>query len=99
MTVEVARDGSVVVITMNRPDRRNAVDRTTAGQLSEAFRDFDADDSMDVAVLTGAAGHFCAGFDLKAVVEGSGPQVVEGDGPMGPTYLRLSKPVIAAVEG
>src|SRR5437588_5620530 len=99
MTVLVDRDGAVVVITIDRPERRNAVDRTTATQLSTAFHAFDADQSVSVAVLTGAGGNFCAGFDLKALAEGTGPEVSEGDGPMGPTYLRLSKPVIAAIEG
>jgi len=88
-----------MVVTLDRPDRRNAVDGETAGQLSAAFRAFDADPATNVAVLTGGGGHFCAGFDLKALAEGTGPEVGEGDGPMGVTYLRLGKPVIAAIEG
>jgi enoyl-CoA hydratase/carnithine racemase len=99
MSVRVERQGSVAIVTIDRPERRNAVDRTTAAELSAAFRGFDADGSLSVAVLTGAGGHFCAGFDLKALAEGTGPQVGEGDGPMGVTDLRLSKPVIAAIEG
>lgn len=88
------------MVTINRPSRRNAVDGATARALSAAFREFDADESVAVAVLTGAGGHFCAGADLKALAAGDqrdmGP---DGDGPMGPTRMRLSKPVIAAVEG
>ena len=92
--------GPVRVITINRPDRRNAVDGPTAAALAAAFRDFDADERPSVAVLTGAAGTFCAGADLKAVATGIGNRVAEGgDGPMGPTRMRLSKPVIAAIEG
>lgn len=99
MPVEVRQEGAILVVTIGRPDRRNAVDRDTAIELSRAFRDFDADASLSVAVLTGAGGHFCSGFDLKALAEGTGPEVEDGDGPMGPTYLTLSKPVIAAIEG
>lgn len=99
MPVSVERDGAVMMVTIDRPERRNAVDGATARELSSAFRTFDADSELSVAVLTGAGGNFCAGFDLKALADGSGPQVTAGDGPMGPTYLRLSKPVIAAIEG
>ena len=97
--IRIDRTGAVLVVTIDRPDRRNAVDASTARELSAAFRRFDADPTMRVGVLTGAGGNFCAGFDLKALAEGSGPQVGEGDGPMGVTYLRLGKPVIAAIEG
>lgn len=99
MPVEVRREGAIAIVTIDRPDRRNAVDRVTAAELSRAFRDFDADATLSVAVLTGAGGHFSSGFDLKALAEGTGPSVEEGDGPMGPTHLTLSKPVIAAIEG
>jgi enoyl-CoA hydratase len=99
MPIRVEREGAVAILTIDRPERRNAVDRTTAAELSAAFREFDADRSLNVAVLTGAGGNFCAGFDLKALAEGTGPEVGEGDGPMGVTYLRLGKPVIAAIEG
>ena len=92
--------GSVTVVTIDRPDRRNAVDRVTADALEEAFLAFDADGSASVAVLTGAAGTFCAGADLQAIAGGTGNRVAEdGPGPMGPTRLALGKPVIAAVEG
>jgi enoyl-CoA hydratase len=79
---------------------RNAVDGQTAGALADAFRRFDADESLAVAVLTGADGNFCAGFDLKALAREDSYRLSEsGDGPMGPTRLQLSKPVIAAIEG
>jgi enoyl-CoA hydratase len=101
MSVRVERDGAVTVVTIDRPEVRNAVDAPTAAALSRAFRDFDADPEQAVAILTGAGGAFCAGADLRAVAEGRGGNRVEeaGDGPMGPTRLLLSKPVIAAVEG
>lgn len=94
------QDNEVLIVTINRPDVRNAVDGPTAAELADAFSTFDADDSLKVAILTGADGMFCAGADLKAVSEGRGNRVGrEGDGPMGPTRMLLSKPVIAAVEG
>jgi enoyl-CoA hydratase len=100
MSVAVERDGPVTVVTIDRPQVRNAVDGATAGALAEAFREFDADPDASVAVLTGAGGTFCAGADLKAVAVGAGNRVeAEGNGPMGPTRMLLSKPVLAAVEG
>ncbi len=90
----------VVVITLDRPEVRNAVDGETAAALSDAFRRFDAEASLHVAILTGAKGTFCAGADLKAMSSGGVNRVaLDGDGPMGPTRMLLSKPVIAAVEG
>ena len=98
--VRVDRLGAVTVVTIDRPHRRNAVDRTAADALLAAFTAFDADEQAAVAVLTGSAGTFCAGADLQAIAAGSGNRVTEdGPGPMGPTRLVLSKPVIAAVEG
>jgi len=92
--------GAVRVVTIDRPERRNAVDRPTGAALAAAFRAFDADPSVSVAVLAGAGGTFCAGADLKGLAEGRGNRVTEtGDGPMGVSRLRLSKPVIAAIEG
>jgi enoyl-CoA hydratase len=100
MTVRVDQDGPVTIVTIDRPDVRNAVDGPTAAMLADAFRAFDADENASVAVLTGAGGYFCAGADLKAVATGRGNRVLaEGDGPMGPSRMLLSKPVIGAVEG
>jgi enoyl-CoA hydratase len=98
--VRVERDGAVTIVTIDRPDVRNAVDGPTASLLADAFRDFDKDDDQAVAILTGANGNFCAGADLKAMSGGHGNAVREqGDGPMGPSRMLLDKPVIAAVEG
>lgn len=100
MTVNYEVRGPVAVVTINRPEARNAIDRPTATALVEAFQQFEADAALAVAVLTGAGGTFCAGADLKAVATGRGTRVTEeGDGPLGPTRMLLSKPVIAAVEG
>lgn len=99
-TVLTEAHEDVLVVTINRPEVRNAVDGPTAQALVEAFRRFDADESLRVAVLTGAQGTFCAGADLKALTDGRGNKLSEtGEGPMGPTRMLLSKPVIAAVEG
>jgi enoyl-CoA hydratase len=99
-TVRVERDGPVTTVILHRPHARNAVDGPTARQLADAFRGFEADETQAVAVLYGEGGTFCAGADLKAVGTERGNQVHEGgDGPMGPTRMRLGKPVIAAVEG
>jgi enoyl-CoA hydratase len=99
-TVHTESRGPVAIVTLDRPEVRNAVDRPTAEALADAFRRFDADASLRVAVLTGAGGTFCAGADLKAVASGRGNRAAtDGDGPMGPTRLLLSKPVVAAVEG
>jgi enoyl-CoA hydratase len=101
MTVHYEADGSVVVITIDRLGVSNAIDRPTAQALADAMRRFDADPGLSVAVLTGAGGKFCAGADLKAMNDG-GERVnrveVDGDGPVGPTRMLLSKPVIAAIE-
>jgi enoyl-CoA hydratase len=93
-------EGNIAIVTVNRPEVRNAVDSETAGLLFEAFSRFDADESLSVAILQGADGAFCAGADLKAVASGGGNRVrAEGEGPLGCTRMLLSKPVIAAVEG
>lgn len=100
MSAGYAMHGEIAVITIDRPAARNAVDGPTARALAEAFRRFDADADAKAAVLTGAGGTFCAGADLKAIGTDRMNTVEEtGDGPMGPTRLTLSKPVIAAVEG
>jgi enoyl-CoA hydratase len=101
-TVHVHRDGPTTVVTIDRPEVRNAVDRPTADALEAAFTAFDADDGTSVAVLTGAGGAFCAGADLKGISDGRGNRVdadIAAPGPMGPTRMRLSKPVVAAIEG
>lgn len=99
-TVQVEQVESVWVVTIDRPEVRNAVDSTTAQALREAFGAFDADGQAAVAILTGSGGNFCAGADLKALATGDRrPVPDQGPGPMGPTRTTLSKPVIAAVEG
>ena len=99
-SVITAQDGKVLTVTINRPDVRNAVDSATAAALASVFKEFEADDALCAAVLTGAGGTFCAGADLREVAEGRRTTIEEnGPGPMGPTWLQLSKPVIAAVEG
>lgn len=100
-TVLTETRGPVRIVTINRPQARNAVDHDTALALYEAFKAYDADDTVSIAILTGAGGNFCAGADLKAVATGQGnPTLSGGDlGPMGPSRLQLSKPVIAAVDG
>jgi enoyl-CoA hydratase len=100
MTVSITKIDRVAVIRMLRPERRNAVDAATAKSLADAFRAFDADANLDVAVFTGANDVFCAGADLKAIASGDRITLnASGDSPMGPPRLRLSKPVIAAIEG
>ena len=93
-------EGPLAIVTIDRPDVRNAVDRPTAEALAEAFRRFEREDGLAVAVLTGAGGCFCAGADLKAVSTIAGNRLAaDGDGPLGCTRMLLGKPVIAAVEG
>jgi enoyl-CoA hydratase len=99
-SVRIEHDGPVTTVVLHRPQARNAVDGPTASALADAFRAFDADQAARVAVLSGEGGTFCAGADLKAIGTERGNRVEEdGDGPMGPTRLRLTKPVIAAIEG
>ncbi len=98
--VRVEQDRTVTTIVLSRPERRNAVDGATADALTAAFREFDTDPDAAVAVLYGEGGVFCSGADLKEVGGPAGNRVAaDGDGPMGPTRMRLSKPVIAAVAG
>jgi enoyl-CoA hydratase len=103
MTVTITNDGPVRVVTLDRPEVRNAVDGEHAQALYDAFVAFETDDAASVAVLHGAGGVFCAGADLGAVTRGEmplpGPPATDPKGPMGPTRLQLSKPVIAAVDG
>lgn len=101
-TVTLERQPPLLVVRLNRPEARNAVDGPTAAALADAFRAFEADPDLSVAILTGAGSHFCAGADLKAVAADparANRLSPEGDGPMGPTRLELTKPVIAAVSG
>jgi enoyl-CoA hydratase len=101
--VHIQNHGPVCTITLQRPERRNAVDRPTAQLLRDAFEAFERDERALVAVLTGAGGHFCAGADLQALADPALRNAVEpsgnGPGPMGPTRMAFSKPVIAAIEG
>lgn len=113
MSIQIRDEGRLRVVTLDRVAARNAVDPATARALYGAFQEFDRDDTVDVAILTGAGGTFCAGFDLKTAADGSGadwidaldlpegwnPRLDPRPGPMGPTRLMLSKPVIAAIEG
>jgi enoyl-CoA hydratase len=102
MAVHFEVEASIAVVTIDRPEVANAGDRPTADALVAAFRRFEADASLSVAVLTGARGTFCAGADLKAMREDparASRVTPDGDGPVGPTRMLLRKPVIAAVEG
>src|SRR5260370_16793858 len=100
MAIRMERGDAVGTIVIDRPEARNAVDGPAARALTEAFREFEADDSLRVAVLWGAGGVFCAGADLKARGTERGLTLsAEGDGPMGPSRMAFSKPTIAAVEG
>ena len=99
--VHYERRGATVLVTIDRPAVRNAVDQETATELREAFDRVEAEEDVAAAVLTGASGTFCAGADLKAASTGRGNRVSLDDlqGPMGPTRMSMTKPVIAAVEG
>ncbi len=101
MNVRIEKKDRVTTVILDRPEKRNAVDRPTATALAEAFRAFEADAESDVAVLWGAGGHFCAGADLQGFAGEATRNSLspEGDGPMGPTRMLLTKPVIAAVSG
>jgi enoyl-CoA hydratase len=102
MSVRLERNGPVATVVMSRPEARNAVDRPTAIALADAFRKFDSDPELHVAVLWGEGGTFCAGADLKqaaAALPTANAVREDGDGPMGPTRMQLGKPVIAAVSG
>jgi enoyl-CoA hydratase len=105
MEVVIEKNDRVWTIIINRPEVKNAVDANTAKQLADAFREFEKDDSAYVAVLCGAGGTFCAGADLSAFAVKADQEAsrlnddMSGDGPMGPSRMRLSKPVLAAVSG
>ena len=103
LTVRTEKKGPVTTVILSRPEVRNAVDRSTARALAEAFRLFEKDKEAKVAVFFGEHGTFCAGADLKAIASKDRasrlPKQFKGDGPMGPTRMVLSKPVIAAIAG
>ena len=114
MTVQIHTQDRVALVTLHRPDVRNAVDADTARALHAAFVAFEQDDGADVAVFHGAGGHFCAGWDLQSgarlQAQGVAPEALAQSldftadaanppGPMGPSRLALQKPVIAAIEG
>ena len=100
MPVHVEQDGPVTIVTIDRPEVRNAVDRPTAEALADAWRAFDVDDTAAVGVLVGANGQFCPGADMKAIAAGTPNRCEpEGDGPMGPSRMLLSKPVVGAIAG
>ena len=100
MPIKVEHEGPVTIVTINRPDVRNCVNRATAEELAEAWRAFDADDNAKVGVFCGEKTGFCAGADLKAVTSSEGNRAApDGDGPMGPSRMLLSKPVIGAITG
>lgn len=96
-------DGPVLIVTIDLPDKRNAVDGLTAAALRSAFERFEGDDALRVAILTGAGGHFCAGADLTSIEDPARRHELDpeggGTGPMGPSRMALSKPLIAAIEG
>src|SRR5262245_22633166 len=100
MSVVIEKSGGVWTILIDRPEVRNAIDRPTAQALADAFRTFEADPEAKVAVLGGRGAAFCAGADLKAIARGEPNRVeLDGDGPLGPTRMRLDKPTIAAIQG
>ncbi|MGC2695887.1 MAG: crotonase/enoyl-CoA hydratase family protein [Candidatus Angelobacter sp.] len=99
-SVLVNKDGKVLIVAIHRPQVKNAIDSVTARALADAFQQFDQDDGLNVAVLTGSDRTFCAGADLREVADGRRMTVEEqGSGPMGPTWMQMSKPVLAAIEG
>ncbi len=100
MPIRIEKKYPILIVVIDNPDFRNAIDGPSAKELAEAFREFDKDEKALVAVLWGTNGNFCAGANLKAVAEGRGNRIEKtGDGPMGPSRMVLSKPVIAAVAG
>lgn len=102
-TVRIEEQGHICTIILDRTEKKNAVNRPTAEALYAAFEHFEADPDLRVAVLWGANGAFCSGADLTAMHDPETRNSIdpegESDGPMGPTRMALSKPVIAAVSG
>jgi enoyl-CoA hydratase len=100
MAILIEKKYPIYTVIIDNPDVKNAIDRTSAKELANAFRTFEQDKKAEVAVLYGSNGNFCSGANLKAITDGLGNQIEkDGDGPMGPTRMTLSKPVIAAVAG
>lgn len=101
MNLSIEKQDAITIVTLNRPEVKNAIDRATAQALADAFRAFDSDDSSAIAILYGANGTFCSGADLKAVAQSADSHRLEemGDGPLGVSRMLLSKPVIAAISG
>ena len=101
--ISYTTQGAVCTITLNRPDKRNAVHGPMAAELKNAFTRFEDDASLLVAILTGSAGQFCAGADLSSIADPALRNELDpqggGTGPMGPTRMALRKPLIAAIEG
>lgn len=97
-TVLATRNGAILTVTINRPKRRNAIDRATSEAIAAAMDAFDADDTLSIAILTGAGDHFCAGMDLKAFLDGERIELA-GRGLAGMIETPPAKPVIAAIEG
>src|SRR5262249_57634057 len=94
--VEYEVEGTLAIVSINQPESRNAVDRATADELAQAFRRFDSDPALSVAILTGIGGCFCAGADLKAVSTNRGNRMTEtGDGPLGCTAMLLLQPLLS----
>ncbi|ABM59562.1 crotonase/enoyl-CoA hydratase family protein [Verminephrobacter eiseniae] len=97
-SITTQREGGILIITINRPEARNAFDLATSRQMQAVMDMLDADDSLFVGIITGAGGTFCAGADLKAVARGERPATPERGG-FGMFSKPSTKPLIAAVEG
>lgn len=96
--VLIERDGGLMIITINRPEAKNAVNRAVSYGVAAAVDELDASDELRVGILTGAGGTFCSGMDLKAFLRGEVTRV-EGRGILGIAMTPPKKPLIAAVEG
>eukprot|EP01080_Neovahlkampfia_damariscottae_P010902 gene10902-3606_t len=94
-------DDEILIVSINRPNVKNAVDRDTAELLYKTFQKFENSKNLKAAILQGSGGNFCAGADLKALSTGKMNKIIQDDeeGPMGPSRMLLSKPVIGCIEG
>lgn len=97
-SVLIERDGAVLIITINRPNVRNAINRQTSEAIALAMDELDNDPSLSIGILTGSGQHFCSGMDLKAFLQGERVEL-EGRGLAGIAERPPLKPLIAAVEG